>query len=119
MSEDPNQPLGSAVAFLARQAAIRAADDGRRPAPSEAELAEIAAEAERKNTFGFDYKTDSRGQPIQQGIGSPGHETANHYASLRRYEGQAAYDKAVRELYRRDPVRAKALGLPEPARAGA
>jgi hypothetical protein len=32
----------------------------------------IELEALRKDVFGFDYKTDRHGNPIQQGIGAPG-----------------------------------------------
>jgi hypothetical protein len=59
---------------------------------------------------------DRDGNYIQQGRGARGHETASHFASLRRWEGQAAYEKAVREIYGRDPDRARKLGLPQPAR---
>jgi hypothetical protein len=111
------QPFGSAVQSIARERAIKAADDAGKPMPSEAELKAIADEAERRNTWGFDYKTDSKGNPIPQGIGAPGRETMNHFASIRRYEGQAAYERAVREIYRRSPDHARKIGLPEPTRA--
>jgi hypothetical protein len=116
---DNSQPFGSAVQSIARERAIRAAADAGLPPPSEAELKAIADEAERRNTWGFDYKTDRHGNPIPQGVGSPGHESYNHFASIRRYEGQAAYERAVREIYRRSPDHARKIGLPEPTRASA
>jgi hypothetical protein len=51
-------------------------------------------EEQRKTVFGFDYKKDASGRPLEQGIGSPGHETENHYAALAKAEGQAAVDAA-------------------------
>jgi hypothetical protein len=66
--------------------------------------------------FGFDAKGDRNGNFIQQGVGSPGHETSNHFASIRKYEGEESWRRAIAEIYRRDPVRAKALGLSQPAR---
>ena len=35
-----------------------------------------------KTVFGHDVQFDADGYPIEQGIGSPGHETLNHYAAL-------------------------------------
>jgi len=116
---DTMTPFVSAVASIARQRAIQAADDAGRPVPTEEELKKIGDEADRVNTFGVGYQTDRSGNPIPVGVGAPGRETANRYASIRRYEGQAAYEKAVREIYKRDPQRAKALNLPEPPRVGA
>lgn len=83
---------------------------------SDAEIEQLALAAVDAAVFGFDAKKDRNGNFIQQGMGSKGHETVNHFASIRRWEGQAAYDKAVREIYGRDPDRARKLGLPQPAR---
>jgi hypothetical protein len=66
--------------------------------------------AEENTVFGDDHKKRD-GLPIEQGIGSPGHESINHYRSIRRSEGEEAYAKAVAELKRRDPDRFKRLGL--------
>lgn len=76
-----------------------------------------AAEADAKATFGFDYKRDKHGKPIEQGSGSKGNETLNHFTAIRQYEGEAAYDAAVREIFKRDPARAELIGLSKPARA--
>jgi hypothetical protein len=78
--------------------------------------------AEERNVFGHDVKHDSEGNPIEQGIGAPGHETANHFAALRKneqlgLEPKGAYDRAVADLWDRDPKRAKKLGLPKSAKA--
>jgi hypothetical protein len=40
---------------------------------------------ERKNVFGFDHKTDRSGKPIEQGIGSPGNQSANSVAAFEKY----------------------------------
>ena len=53
-----------------------------------------------------------------QGIGAwPDKVTQNHMNALRKYEGQAAYEAAVRKLWRDSSARAKAIGLPELPRA--
>ena len=75
---DPNQPLRSAVEDIAREKAIRAAQDAGRPAPSEAELDAIGKEAEARNVYGYDAKKNSRGEWVAQGIGSKGRESHNH-----------------------------------------
>jgi hypothetical protein len=116
--DDINKPYNSAVYDLAVQKAVRDAQDKGKPVPSESELDAIGKRADALNVFGHDAKQRSDGTWIEQGIGSPGHENNNHYASILRYHGRDAYDRAVREIYRRDPKRAAALGLPQPARAG-
>ena len=40
-------------------------------------------------------------------------ETVNHFEAILRSEGKAAYEAAVRDLWKRNPKRAAALGLPE------
>jgi hypothetical protein len=118
--QDPNQTLGSAVASIAREKALRDAEAAGRPPPSEVELDRIAEEAERKNVYGFDYKTDRHGRPIQQGVGAwPHHVTPNSMAGIRKYEGEVAYQAALKKLWRDAPDRARKIGLPEPARASA
>ena len=117
--DELNRPIGSAVADIARNKAIPDAQDAGRAPPSEAELEAIGKRADALNVYGFDAKQKSDGTWIEQGIGSPGHENINHFNSIRRYSGERAFNQAVREIYRRDPKRAAALGLPQPARAGA
>jgi hypothetical protein len=118
--ENPDQNNRCAVADIARRKAITAAEDAGRPIPGEAELAKIELEALRKVFFGFDYRTDARGNPIEQGIGAwPEKVTNNHMQGILKYEGRAAYDAAVKKLWRDSPKRAQAIGLPQPTRAGA
>ena len=117
--DDINKPYNSAVYDMAVQKAKDAAADRGKPIPSDEELDRIGKLADAKNVFGYDAKQRSDGTWIEQGIGAPGRESVNHFQSIRRYEGQQAYEKAVREIYRRDPKRAAALGLPQPVRAGA
>ena len=62
----------------------------------------------------------SRPHLSEQGHGAKGHETANHFAALRKREEQGlessgSYDAAVAELWQRDPSRAERLGLPRAA----
>lgn len=63
--------------------------------------------------YGFDAKKDRKGKRQQQGIGAPGHETGNHFAAIRRYEGEEAYREAVMDLWKRNPKGAERLGLPK------
>lgn len=51
---------------------------------------------EEKIVFGADFKK-VKGRPVEQGIGSPGHENHNHFAAIRKYEGEEAYRKALAE----------------------
>ena len=70
------------------------------PDPSEKEIIAFVEEVERRNVYGHDYKTGRDGKPISVAIGAPGYETANHFQSIRRYEGQAANDAWTRlDLY--------------------
>ena len=80
---------------------------------------ERQAESEAKNVFGADARKDRNGKFIEQGIGSKGHETLNHFTALLRAEQQGfepagTYKKAVAEIYRRDAKHAAAIGLPPP-----
>jgi hypothetical protein len=106
----------SANAAVALQNELRRRDDANEPDPTDAECAEICAEADRKATFGFDYKMGRDGTPQQSGIGSIGHETGNHFAAILRWQGREAYNAAVAEIFKRDPDRGRKLGLPQPAR---
>lgn len=79
-------------------------------------------EAEARNVFGHDAKKDARGNYIEQGIGSKGHETANHFASLKKaeregFEQPGSYKRALEEIWKRDPQRATALNLERPPAA--
>jgi hypothetical protein len=75
---------------------------------------EAAKAAHYSAVYGFDAKRDPKtGEYIQQGVGAPGRENFNHFQAIRRYQGEAAYLKAVKEIWRRDPDRARKLGLPE------
>jgi hypothetical protein len=40
------------------------------------------AEVNRHIVYGHDHKLDRNGEPIPQGLGSPGNETPNHWAAL-------------------------------------
>ena len=70
-------------------------------------------EAEEKVVFGHDFQKD-KGQPIERGIGSHGRESSNHFAAIRKYEGEEPYQDALKEIWGRDPERAKKLNLPKP-----
>lgn len=76
-------------------------------------------EAEALNVFGHDAKK-VKGEFVEQGIGSKGHETANHFAALLKaervdkIEPAGSYEAAVKEIWKRDPKRAERLKLPRP-----
>jgi hypothetical protein len=78
---------------------------------------DMITEATARNVFGHDHKKDRHGRPIEQGHGARGHETANHFAALKKAEAMGVelsgtYDKAVAEIWKRDATRAQKLGLP-------
>jgi hypothetical protein len=83
---------------------------------------EAGVKAHEAAVWGADAKKDRNGKWIPQGIGAKGFETGNHFASLKKAEQQGleppgSYDRAVAEIYRRDPDRARSIGLPPPERA--
>lgn len=59
------------------------------------------------------FQRDRAGKPIEQGVGSPGHETGNHLAAIRKYEGEEAYQAAVAKIWKDNPERAAQLNLPK------
>jgi hypothetical protein len=81
---------------------------------SEAELDRLSLEAVEDGVWGKDAPRNRDGSRQQQGIGSPGHESANHFQAIRRYCGEEAWKEAVREIWSRDPKRAAFLRLPKP-----
>ncbi len=80
---------------------------------------EQADEEVRKSVFGINYRKDKKGIPIQTGIGTPGNENISHFQAIRKYQGEVRYQAALKDIWRRDPQRARALGLEEPDRASA
>ena len=83
---------------------------------SNEEMDKIALLAVDHAVYGFDARQDRHGNWIEQGIGSKGHETINHFAALRKFEGEESYRRAVAEIWKRDPSHAQKLGLPQPTR---
>ena len=86
--------------------------------PSEFELLtpeerKVHLAEEEKIVFGHDFQRDRNGNPIEQGIASPGRETSNHFAAIRKYEGEEAYLAAVDAVWKTDPENAKRLNLPK------
>jgi hypothetical protein len=77
------------------------------------EIDRLALAAVETSVFGHDAKKDRKGNYLQQGVGAPGFETGNHFSSILRYQGREHYEKAVREIWARDPKRAAALNLPK------
>lgn len=66
---------------------------------SPAELKEYAAD-EEKTVFGRTRLDEPaykkiKGKPQELGIGAPGRETPNHFAAIRKYEGEEAYQAAL------------------------
>lgn len=111
-------PLRSAVFDEAyEEKAARAAEEMRRPL-DDATLTAIATEAEARAVYGHDAKKDRNGNWIPQGIGAPGHETLNHFSSIRRYEGEQKYQNALRRMWKENPTRGAAIGLEQPERLG-
>jgi len=80
---------------------------------------EQALREEARNVYGNDAKQDRNGNWIEQGVGSKSNETIGHYQAIRKFEGEIAYQRALKEIFARDPNHARKLSLPEPAKAGA
>jgi hypothetical protein len=80
---------------------------------SESEMDRLGLEAVEAAVWGHDFKRDRAGNPIPQGIGAPFHETSNHFAAIRRWQGEKHWEIAVREIWGRDPTRAAKLRLPK------
>lgn len=53
------------------------------------EQRELYAEQQRQAVFGVGYRVGRDGRPQEQGIGSPGNLTEQHFAALERAEGAA------------------------------
>ena len=51
--------------------------------------------SEERIVFGHDLRRDRHGEPLERGLGAPGHRTENHYRALGRAEGVDA-EKAAR-----------------------
>lgn len=83
------------------------------PAMSDDEMHQRGIDAINSAVYGHDAKKDSRGRFIPQGIGAPGNESGNHFAAIKRWEGREAWEKAVRDCWKRNPEHAKKMNLPE------
>jgi hypothetical protein len=57
-------------------------------------------EAEKTTVFGVGHAV-VKGKPQENGIGSPGHESENHYAAIRKWEGPEAEKRARAEAAKR------------------
>jgi hypothetical protein len=64
---------------------------------SEAQAKQRCAE----DVFGVGFKTDSRGRPIEQGLGSAANPTDQHFRAMEKYEGKESADKARRDASER------------------
>jgi hypothetical protein len=100
-----NQPRGEGAVY---DRAIRAG------ATHEQAQHEVA-----KSVYGHDFRQDKQGRPIVQGIGAPGNENGNHFAAIRKWQGEVRYQAALKEIWKRDPNHARRIGLEEPDRASA
>lgn len=68
--------------------------------------------------FGHDAKK-VKGRYVEQGIGSKGNETANHFAAMLRNEimgviPKGSYKASIVEIWKRDPKKAQELNLLRP-----
>jgi hypothetical protein len=70
---------------------------------------------EEKIVFGHNFQRDRTGQPIEQGIGSPGHQSLNSLVAIRKYEGEDAYRAALAKVWKDSPDHARRLNLPKAA----
>lgn len=89
-----------------------------------ADALERQAESEARNVFGHDARKDRNGRFQEQGIGAIGNESLNHFEALKAaerqgYEKPGAYRAAVDAMWKRNPARAKLIGLEAPHGAAA
>jgi hypothetical protein len=107
---DSDELANSAVYIFNRNAKIHGG-------ASEAEAHAAGVKAHEASVFGYDAKKDSRGQFIPQGLGGASNPTGNHLAALKKYEGETAYQKELRRIWKETPDIAQRRGFPEPTRA--
>jgi hypothetical protein len=113
----------SAVASIALEKAQQERDNRGLPELTDDEAREIADEANRVATFGVGYLVDKKtGQPIQTGVGSANTPSINHFASLKKAElrGQerpGSYEKALADIWKKNPDWCQRANLPRPEEA--
>jgi hypothetical protein len=71
---------------------------------TDAERREWAA-AEEINVFGVGFKRDSKGRPLEQGLGSEANPTPQHWQALAKYESQEVADRMKAEWEKRHGVK--------------
>jgi len=76
-------------------------------------IAARAQEANDRSVFGRDAKKDRNGKWIEQSIPL----NLNHFAALRKAEGEESYWAAVSKYWRENPKHAEAIRLSKPQRA--
>jgi hypothetical protein len=59
------------------------------------------------------FQRDAKGNPVERGIGSPGRQSVNSLAAIRKWEGEDAYQAAVDAVWKNNPEHAKRLNLPK------
>jgi len=72
-----------------------------------------AQEANDRSVWGHDAKKDRNGKWIEQSIPL----NLNHFAALRKAEGEESYWAAVSKYWRENPKHAEAIRLSKPPRA--
>jgi len=79
---------------------------------SEGELATLTPEEyaawkanQFTNVYGSNFQRDAHGRPVEAGIGSPGNETANHWAAMRKYDPEG-YARLMAEKAPKEPTKA-------------
>jgi hypothetical protein len=73
------------------------------PADAPPEIArQMAKDAKKKvevDVFGVGFRKDKQGRPIEQGLGSPGNETAQSIAAYVKYHGPGGIMEETPEVY--------------------
>lgn len=64
--------------------------------------------AEEKAVFGHDVRHDRKKRPIEQGIGSPGNESENHFAAMLARENAGLEEKGTTKKLRDEWLARKA-----------
>ena len=112
----------SAVASVALEKAQQERDGRGLPELTDEEAQEIADEANRVATFGVGYKVDKHGVPIPTGVGSDINQSINHFASLKKaelrgLERPGSYERALSDIWKKNPEWCRRADLPKPEEA--
>jgi hypothetical protein len=60
------------------------------------------------------FERNRSGTPIELGLGAAGRENLNHFAAIRKWEGEDAYQAAIAKAWKTNSEHAARIMLPKP-----